>query len=118
MIFINFGDLDPDIRHTAVNVGKKRAKFRHPVNMADLFPGQVIQTVGIISAERHCQIIMALLNRQHGLEHDPVSFLDILAHGVEVSGEAHTGREQAFSFLAFAFSKKLLPPFCEKSQVR
>ena len=52
----------------------------------------------------------------HRLQHESLTLLDILAHGVQVRGVLHAGGEQALALLALAFAVELLPPLGEEPE--
>ena len=54
--------------------------------------------------------MLGLVDEHHGFKQGAAAVLDILAHGVQVGGEDHRGREQALVVLALALAVKLLPP--------
>ena len=57
-------------------------------------------------------------HRNHRFKDAALTFLNPLAHGVEVGGEVYSSREDAHAILTFTFAIKLLPPFVHEVELR
>ena len=81
-----------------------------------VLPGQEVQPVAVGLVVGHLELAAAGAEADHGLEHVPLTLLDVLAHGVEVGGELHAGGEQALVLLPLALAVELLPPLGEEPE--
>ena len=52
----------------------------------------------------------------HRLQHQALTLLDVLAHGVQIGGELHAGGEEGLAVLALGLAEELLPPLAEEAE--
>ena len=79
---------------------------------------QEVQPVAVRLVRRDCQLSVGGTQAHHGLKHQALALLDVLAHGVEVRGELHAGGEEALALLALALAEELLPPLRHEPEGR
>ena len=79
---------------------------------------QEVQPVAVRLVRRDCQLSVGGTQAHHGLKHQALALLDVLAHGVEVRGELHAGGEEALALLALALAEELLPPLRHEPERR
>ena len=77
--------------------------------------GQEVQAVHVLGVVGDDELALGG-KLHHGLKHEPLALLDILAHGVQVGGKLHAGGEQALALLALALAVQLLPPLGEEPE--
>ena len=93
-----------DVRHAPVAVGQNRALHCLLVDEGHGAAFQIVKAVHIGRVVAQGDLVLGLVNKHHGFKQLPAAVLDILAHGVQVCGEHHAGREQALLVLALALA--------------
>ena len=111
LVYLFYSDLD--LGYAAVDVGKLGAEGCHCVAMLHVLAGKVVQLVQVLGIVADNYAALGFLDLDHGLEHHAVTFLDELAHGVEVGGEVDRCGEDTLLVLALGLAVELLPPFSE-----
>ena len=80
---------------------------------------QEVQPVAVGGVNGHrCSPAPCGSQAHHCLQQMALPLLDVLAHGVQVRGELHAGREQALALLALALAVELLPPLGHEPEGR
>ena len=77
-----------------------------------------VQTVAVHVVVRHDHLLVVGIEAHHGLEHQALALLDVLAHGVQVGGEVNARGEETLVVLALALAVELLPPLRHEAERR
>ena len=78
-----------NLRNAAVNVGKPGTEHRLFIAVFHPLTCKIVQSVEVIAVRRNLDLAGRILHTDHSFEHNPLAFLDILSHRVQVSGIAY-----------------------------
>ena len=109
------GHLDEHIGHTAVHMGQHHAPHGLVCHKGERLASQEVQAVNVLRVVGDQKLALGS-EIDHGLAHEALALLDILAHGVQVCGVLQAGGEQALALLALALAVELFPPLGEEAE--
>ena len=113
----NGGQFDQHIGDAAVYMGQDSASHSLLRHKGEGLSRQEIEAVHVVRIVGDDELPLGgKLN--YSFKHEPLSLLDILAHGVEVGSKFYAGREEAFALLALTLSVQLLPPLGKEAEGR
>ena len=99
-------------------MGELCSELCHGVAVFHVLTCKVVELVEVLLVAADDYLAVALLDVDNGLEHNPVTVLDELTHGVKVGGEIDGRREYSLEILAFGLAVELLPPFSKVLELR
>ena len=88
MVCVEGFSLHGNLRNAAVDVGQTRAEHSFFVAIFYSLAGKVVQAVEIFAVRRDFNLAGRVLHADYSLEHNPLAFLNILAHRVQVGSIA------------------------------
>ena len=97
-------------------MGQQRAVHGLTGDEVHILAHQEVEAVAVGGIEGHLHLVFGGAEAHHGLEEVALTLLDVLTHGVEVSGELHAGGEETLVLLALALAVELLPPLGHEAE--